>query len=234
MKREIVLCLVLLMGVTSVLSENSIPKGDTTPTKIWINEQISQMVSALNSVPILYRNYVQPHFDNSVRTLTDSLRQFNLAANLAPFAVAEDNRDKFKTCLVEIRDTMEDVLDFLRKKVSSPVFDYTDSTETRIEADMKSQVDGLKSAIASKSNDTCLLAIGITTNNLYTVYSDYIAGIKRCISSISVSTNNELIGKFNPEHFPALSLLDQLRRSLEATKTQAHINSFVSQFGSLT
>jgi hypothetical protein len=187
------------------------------------------MVSALNSVPILLRQNAQNHFDNSVRTLTESLRGFNLAANLAPFAVAEGNRTAFQTCLTEIRDTMEDVLQFLRKKANSPVFDFTQSTETRIEIDLKSQTDELLSAIASKTNDTCLLAVGITTNNLYKVYDDYIVNIKRCISSISGSTNTEIIFKFNPEHFPALSFLNQIRRSLEATKTRAHISGFVSE-----
>jgi hypothetical protein len=187
------------------------------------------MVSALNSIPILLRQNAQNHFDNSVRTLTESLRSFNLAASLAPFAVAEANRTIFQTCLVEIHDTMEDVLQFLRKKANSPVFDFTVSTETRIEVDLKSQTEELLSAIASKSNDTCLMGVGITTNNLYKVYDEYIVGVKRCISSISGSTNSEIIRKFNPEHFPALSFLNQIRRSVEGTKTRAHISSFVSR-----
>lgn len=204
------------------------PAEDLSPIKLWQNEQIYQMISALNSIPVLFRNYVQPHFDNSVRTLTESLRQFSLAAHLAPFAVAQDNRTAFQYCLSDIRDSVEDALEFLRKKAGSPVFDFSVSTETRIESDMRGQVDELLSLVASKTNETCIWNLQITTNNLYTVYNAYIASLKTCISSISVTTNNQLIARFNPEHFPALSYLNQIRRSLEATKTTAHTSSFVS------
>lgn len=74
----------------------------------------------------------------------ESLRSFSINANRAHFAVADVNRTSFQECLIHIRDTVENVADFLKKKATLPVFDFSASTVTRIENDLKNQTDEMK------------------------------------------------------------------------------------------
>jgi hypothetical protein len=196
-------------------------------TKQALNDQINQFVAGMNAAPSAFRTNVQTHFDNSVRTLMESLRSFSINANRAHFAVADVNRTSFQECLIHIRDTVENVADFLKKKATLPVFDFSASTVTRIENDLKNQTDEMKAAIASKSDVECLTSLGFNVNSLNTRYLSYSFSLINCIIQVSASTNTEILEKFNVQHFPALNLLNRIGVSLGSLRTRTEVNSFV-------
>lgn len=137
------------------------------------------------------------------------------------------NRGPIQTCLVNIRDTMETVLEFLRKRANAPIYDYSSSTETRIETDLKSHAGQLKAAINSKSDAKCLAAAGVTSRNLNVYYGTYARNVTNCINSLSLKVNRDIILQFNPKHFPALNLLNRIGFSLGSISTQEQIVDFV-------
>jgi hypothetical protein len=125
---------------------------------------------------------------------------------------------------------MEIVLEALRKKANSPVFDFSVSTVTRIESDLKAQIDELKAAIYSKTDAKCLAATGITVANLNAKYNTYAANFRTCINTVSGGINTDIVNKFNPEHFPALDLLNRVGNSLNACTTRVQVSNFESFF----
>lgn len=191
-------------------------------------DQINTAVFKLNQPITDLRSNAQIHFSNSVRTLTESLHVFTYNANRAYGIIADVERSNFEECLVEIRDTMETILEFLRKKANSPVYDFSVSTVTRIESDLKSQTDELKTAIKSKTDAACLSKTLITADNIKTKYSAYSNNVTTCINALSVKTNTAIIQRFNPEHFPALALLNKIGSSLSNLTTRTQSVTFVS------
>lgn len=195
-------------------------------TKQNLADQINQFIGGMNVQTHALRTNAQNHFDNSVRTLTESLRAFSIYANRAYYAVATD-RVALQSCLVNMRDTMETVLETLRKSANSPIFDFSVSTETRIESDLKTQIEELKAAINSKTDAKCLSVSGITVASLNTKYSAYDTSLTNCINTVSGGINTDIVNKFNPEHFPALDLLNRIGGLVNAAKTRALMTTFV-------
>lgn len=174
------------------------------------------------------RTNSQNHYDNSVRTLTESLRGFIMSANRASYVVIGDNRTALQQCIINTRDTLEDVLNALKKTANSPVFDYAIATETQIEIDLKEQTDELKVAIAAATDAKCLAAVGITPYNLGLKYSKYSNSITNCVWAQQVSSNAQIVNRFNPPHFSALPMMNNAGYSLGIARTREDVLSFVS------
>lgn len=134
----------------------------------------------------------------------------------------------FQKCLVDIRDTMESVLFTLRMSANGPIFDFATSTETQIESHLKNQTDDIKNTINSKTDPKCLSGVGITVNDLSQKYRSYSNNVTSCINAASRKLNTEIIQRFNPEHFPALALLNRIGMSLATLNNRAQLLSFVS------
>jgi len=174
------------------------------------------------------RNNNQIHFDNSVRTLTESLHNFQMDANTADWPDVDSNRTALRDCLINIRTTVADSLKFLQNDANTPIFDFVNSSVSRVELELQSQTDELKAAVSSKTNASCLTKIGITETSLNTKYKSYKSNITTCVNSVKSVTNTDIINRFNPAHFPALSLLNSIGTALGAASTRELFSTFVS------
>lgn len=173
------------------------------------------------------RSNAQTHFNDAARLMTESLRTFSMSANQVYFPVADSNRSCFQECLVNIRDSVEHVLEFLRKNASSPVYDFANSTETRIEADLKTQTDELKKTIKSKKDAKCLEEIGINVVSLNEKYIKYYSGLIGCIIPLSISTHTDIISKFTVPRMQAWTLLNRIGLRLGNIKKRSQVVDFV-------
>lgn len=190
-------------------------------------DNVNTFIYNMNYYLFSLRTNAQNHFDNSVRTLTESLRGFIINANRASFVMVGVNRTVLQQCIIDTRDTLEDALDSLKKFANSPIYDYAASTETQIELDLKPQTDEIKAAIAAATDKKCLSAIGISAYSLSLKYQKYSTSITNCVFAQETASNTQIVLEFNPEHFPALTMLNNAAYNLGMAKTRDQVLAFV-------
>lgn len=196
--------------------------------KTIASDNVNTFIYNMNFYIFSLRSNAQNHFDSSVRTLTESLRVYMNSANRANYVVIGDNRTALQECIVNTRETLLDVLDSLKNSANSPIFDYTVATETQIELDLQTQTDELKAAIDATTNSKCLAAIGINPFSLGLKYQKFSSSITTCVFAQQIASNTQIIVEFNPEHYPALTLLNSAGYSLGIARTREQLLTFVS------
>lgn len=195
-----------------------------------IFDEINEFVGDISAFPYTIRSNAQTHFDDAVRLFTESLRVFSMNANQVYFPVADTNRSCFQECLINIRDSVDHVMEYLRKHANAPVFDFANATETRIEIDLKNQTEELKAAIKTKEDAQCLEKIGINVVSLNEKYLKYYSGLIGCIIPLSVSTHADIITKFSAPRMKAWALLNRIGMRLGNIRKRTQVESFVSLY----
>lgn len=193
-------------------------------------DNVNRFIYNENSYLFALRTNAQNHFDNSVRTMTESLRGFMISANRAAYVMIGENRTILQKCIVDNRDALEDALNVLKKTANSPIFDYSLSTESQIELDLKPQTDEVIAAITASTDMKCLTAVGITTASIDAKYTKYSSSITSCVYAQQSASNSQIVAEFNPEHFPLLTMLNNAGYTLGIARTRDQLMTFVSNF----
>lgn len=127
-----------------------------------------------------------------------------------------------------IHDTTEDVLAFLRNNATSSIYDYFESSTTKIETDADAKLSLLKNEITVKKNVKCLREVGITELKLMSQFSSYTDSLNPCLKQACIDMNIDIIEKFNPAHFPTLLMLTKIGKLLDSCITRSCLENFVS------